>query len=189
MSDLVVGPDDVECWRRVGSTNGKLHFKKGCQYAGDEAERKALSSFTADYDKCSLCWPTVSTGLRQVMRDEEIQNIRHFEGWAIGTIVLAEKKDGRRLRSRHLISEKDRVEKCWIELFNGKGRAGEFGGVKAFAIRDAGAPHTEEYPVPGYFETYAFAHRDAFVESSQEGGWYVEEWETPEEPDYGEAAP
>lgn len=103
-----------------------------------------------------------------VLREEELQNIEDRRGWAIGTVVKDEQGD-----------VTDRIEKAFIELQNGRGRAGAFGGLKFLAVNDDGE----------YEEAYAFATREAYGESEQHLGWYVEEFTDPEDPDYGQAAP
>lgn len=179
---------EVTVYRAVGFGGGRnagtLHIKEGCQYIKKAGKHNdpPLSAFTRDYNKCSVCWPEVPDAIREVHRDEEIENMRHFDGWAIGSIALMESG---------IVA--GYVEDCWIELFNGEGRGREFGGVKAFAELEADDPKAEAIPgiegTEGYFETYAFATKEALELSRQTEGWYVDEWEIPEEPDYGEPAP
>lgn len=180
----------------------KLHFTDDpdeCRYIGRIEQKGNITANdlchfpAADPENlCDVCWPAVPDAVRAVHTDEEIENMVLFRGWALGTVVLAEKRDGRRLDPDELVDENDRIEGAWIELMNGEGRAGEFGGVKAFADVP-GSPHAEEIAgidgTEGYFETYAFATPEAFKASSQKRGWYVGEWIAPKQPDYGEAAP
>lgn len=178
-------PGEVSVWRAVGhgggKTSGALHITDDCPYIkrADNPTRKRLGNFPAHYSKCSKCWPVVPEGFEEVLRPEEIQNMRHFKGWAIGSVTYVDEGN----------VGADRVEDCWIELLNGEGRAGEFGGVKAFNRREMEAPRTLDFPVEGYFEVYGFATPEAFEASSQTSGWYVDEWETPGQPDFGRAAP
>jgi hypothetical protein len=70
------------------------------------------------------------------------------------------------------------IDDAIIELFNGDGRAGQFGGVK-FLAEDDGE----------YEESYAYATKQAFENSGKKTGWYVEEYNSPANPDYGKPSP
>lgn len=111
--------------------------------------------------------PTIPPQVEEMLQDSEITNIEDRRGWAIGTVVLNENG-----------AETRRIEDAIIELFNGEGDAGVFGGVK-FLASDGGE----------YEEAYAFATRDAFEDSTQDEGWYVAEWTDPANPNYGQPAP
>lgn len=109
----------------------------------------------------------IPKSIREVLHVPELNNIRNRNGWAKGNVTLFE---GDETRREH--------EGVIIELFNGEGTAGEFGGVKFMAATDG-----------GLIENYAFATKDAYVHSDQATGWVVTEWTDPEDPDYGEPAP
>lgn len=178
----------------TGSENrSTIHWLDGddddkCQYVSrmernGNVKPRPLSIYHPDAaELCSECWPAVPEKIEVLMQDDEVENMRLFRGWALGNIEMV--KEGEVTR---------RIEGCWIELFNGVGRAGKFGGVKAYAAIDPESELGEKIPglveAGGYFETYAFATREAFEASSQLRGWYVDEWVSPPEPVYGEAAP
>lgn len=74
--------------------------------------------------------------VRDVMEEQEIENMLSFTGWATGTVVeLDENGDVETV-----------FEDAWIELFNGKGLARDFGGIKFFAVKDG--EYTEAYGYP-----------------------------------------
>lgn len=99
--------------------------------------------------------------IQEYMHDEELENMRNLDGWAVGTVVQI--IDG---------AVTKRIEDAWIELFNGEGRAGEFEGVRFLAV------HEDEYE-----ESYAYSSAAAMGEKKT--AWCVEEWKEPEEPDIG----
>lgn len=109
----------------------------------------------------------VSPVVAEKLREDELQNINQRDGWAVGTVVLCVEGNVTR-----------RIEEAYIELFNGAGRAGQFGGVKFLA------EHNNEYE-----ESYAYATEKAFNNSSEDEGWYVESFTSPSNPDYGQPAP
>lgn len=104
----------------------------------------------------------------EVLSSEDIEDIGNREGWAIGTVVLSREGEG----------DVRRIENAFIELFNGEGLAGRFGGVRFLAV-DGGE----------YEESYAYANRGALTNSRTDEGWYVEEFTSPKNPNYGKAAP
>ena len=110
----------------------------------------------------------IPESVEEMLTPEEIENIENRDGWAIGDVVLVENGN---------VGEQT-IEDAVIELFNGEGAAGEFGGVR-FMAETAG----------DYTEAYAYATVDAFEQSGGEDGWYVESWTDPEDPDYGDPAP
>lgn len=117
--------------------------------------------------------------IRRFHRDDEIRNMDHLFGWAIGTVV--EVRDGEEERT---------IEDAWLELFNGEGTAGEFGGVRFHAVIDPEeARHQDVKDLDGYIESYAYGTRDAFEERDRSDGWYVSEYQHPEDPDIGAPAP
>lgn len=122
--------------------------------------------------------PEIPEPIRDIMRDEEVENMRNLDGWAVGTVTLVER--GATIRS---------IDNAWIELFNGAGRAGSFGGVRFMAIDESKPAEAEvAYIDPQYEEAYAYATADDFdVDSST--GWYVEQYDVPDDPDYGAPAP
>lgn len=87
--------------------------------------------------------------IREIMQDGEIGNMRNLCGWAVGRVSrqdTAVNPDG---------PDVEVLDEAWIELFNGKGRAGESaeqsagstvedrrssksGGVRFMAVDDAG---------------------------------------------------
>lgn len=105
--------------------------------------------------------------IRDVLHTPELANLRDREGWAKGEIALIEDTE---------VSEE--IDEVFLELFNGEGTAGEFGGVRAYAVTDG-----------NYRENYAYATREAFDESEQVAGWVVTKWTDPVDPDYGDPAP
>lgn len=107
--------------------------------------------------------------ITELMREEEIENIQNRNGWAVGTVVQSS-------REGEIV---ETIEPAFIELFNGEGLAGVFGGVKFLAVDGDGE----------YRESYAYATRDAFENSQGGAGWYVESFTDPEDPDYGQPAP
>lgn len=109
--------------------------------------------------------PDIPEQIREMMRDEEIENMQSLDGWAVGTVAPIEEDEVRTVT--------ERIENAWIELFNGAGRAGEFGGVRFMAIDSDGE----------YREAYAYPDRDSL--DGNEPGWYVAEYDAPENPDVG----
>lgn len=104
--------------------------------------------------------------IENVMRQEEIENMRSLDGWAIGTVVQTD-WDGEVVH---------RFDDAWVELFNGDGRAGRFGGVRFMTVDDG-----------DYEEAYAYAGRTA-AEGSHPC-YYVETWTEPEFPEIGPRSP
>lgn len=105
--------------------------------------------------------------IRELLSDEEIENIENRNGWALGIVVLSENGD-----------EAERFEGAVIELLNGDGRAGDFGGVNFLAVADGELR-----------EAKAYATREAFENSSRDSGWFVEKYTDPEDLGYGQPAP
>lgn len=96
--------------------------------------------------------PEIPDEIASMMRDDEIENMRNLDGWAVGTVVLVGDETSRR------------IEDAWIELFNGEGRAGEFGGTRFMAIDDG-----------EYEEAYAYGSKEAM--GDRDIGWYVESYD------------
>jgi len=107
--------------------------------------------------------------IRDLLRDGEVENIRNRDGWAIGTATLVE--DGE--------VGAETIDNACIELFNGDGLSGVFGGVRFMGVDDEGE----------YEESYAYATREAFEQTGKDNGWFIESYADPEDPDYGEPAP
>lgn len=105
--------------------------------------------------------------LKRVLTDDEVENIRNRDGWALGTIALFDK--GERQQTH---------EDAYIELFNGDGGAGQFGGVKAHAVESGELT-----------EVYAYATLECFEAGRAHNKWVVTEYTDPEDPDYGEPMP
>lgn len=105
--------------------------------------------------------------IREIMQDGEIGNMRNLCGWAVGRVARQDttaNPDG---------PDIEVLDEAWIELFNGKGRAGEFGGVRFMAVDDDGE----------YREAYAYPSRkDLF---GNEPGWYVQKFYQPTNPEIG----
>lgn len=109
----------------------------------------------------------IPQSVAEKLRDQEIENIQNRNGWAIGKVVLI--RDGEQTRE---------IDDAIIELFNGDGKAGDFGGVK-FLAEDDGE----------YEESYAYATKRALEQSGKQTGWYVAEYTNPANPDYGKPSP
>lgn len=99
--------------------------------------------------------PEIPEQIRDVMREEEIENIRNLDGWAFGPVGC---RDGGHT--------KEVIADAWIELFNGDGRAGTFGGVRFMAVDQTGE----------YREAYAYGS-EAALEQNTDTGWFVIEYE------------
>lgn len=106
--------------------------------------------------------PEIPEQIEELMQSGELGNMRNLVGWAVGTVV----------KTDSLGNEVERYEDAWVELFNGKGRAGEFGGVRFMAVED------DEYE-----EAYAYPDEQSF--RGNEPGYYVTEWRVPDHPDVG----
>ena len=116
--------------------------------------------------------------IREILEDDEIANAHRRKGWATGTAV--------RLDEHGEVAE--RLEDVWIELFNGYGRAGVFGGVRVMWADDS-----VDYEDPwdeddGFTEEYAFATAYAGVEEGDPPYWYIESYNE-SDVDYGVPAP
>lgn len=109
----------------------------------------------------------IPDSIREVLDDDEIENIENRNGWAFGTVVLSVNGE-----------VEERLEDALIELYNGQGTAGRFGGVGVMATSPEGDR-----------EFKAYATKEAFEERGRDEGWYVEEYTDPTNPDYGQAAP
>lgn len=110
----------------------------------------------------------IPDAVQEKLTEDEIQNITNRNGWAIGTVALSEHGEITR-----------RIEYAYIELFNGDGGAGLFGGVKFLAEDKNGE----------YEEAYAYATPEAFQRQNKNTGWYVESFTDPEHPRYGKPEP
>lgn len=110
--------------------------------------------------------PEIPDEIQEMMNSEERRNMRNLDGWAVGTVIQVN-------TIGNIIG---RYTGAWIELFNGQGRAGEFGGVK-FMWAVCGA-YEEAYAYPN--ERSAQGHEPCYV---------VEEFTHPENPDVGREVP
>jgi len=112
--------------------------------------------------------PVVPDEIADMMYDEELDNMRTLDGWAIGSVE----------HRNQLGCTDDRFEEAWIELFNGAGRALDIGGVRFMAVR--GGELTE---------AYAYATLDASVGNLP--CYCVVEYDRPPEQDvdYGKPGP
>jgi hypothetical protein len=117
--------------------------------------------------------PEIPDRIEELMRDEEIENMRNLDGWAVGTVALVEK--GTEIAS---------VDDAWIELFNGEGRAGQFGGVRFMALCEEQAMDDFDE----YLEAYAYGSFSSF-RANAGTGWYVKRYDHPDDPDVGQEAP
>lgn len=111
--------------------------------------------------------PEIPVAIEELMRDEELRNMRNLDGWAVGTAIQVNKIG-------NIIGLYD---EAWIELFNDDGRAGEFGGVKFMWANDDGA----------YKEAYAYPNERS--ERGHEPCYVIEEFTHPENPNVGQEAP
>lgn len=109
----------------------------------------------------------IPPAITEILMDEELENIRNRTGWAIGVVVQDDNG-----------TEQRRIEDAVIELLNGAGGAGAFGGVKFLATEGGSLTEAD-----------AFATEEAYRESSQSEGWYVAEWTDPGNPNYSQPAP
>jgi hypothetical protein len=96
-----------------------------------------------------------------MMEPEEIDNMRNFTGWALGTIQLLNKNG-------NIVETRDTV---WIELLNGEGRARTFLGVKFIYENKVGAVS----------EGYAYESMRLALENKP--AWFVTEIEHPSDVD------
>lgn len=110
--------------------------------------------------------PDIPDVIQEMMQDKEVENMRNLDGWAVGTVVLIE-----------MGSQKQTIHDAWIELFNGEGCAGEFGGVRFMGKNGDGR----------YQEAYAYGTEEAMDHRST--GWYVESYDYPDDPNVGDPAP
>lgn len=98
--------------------------------------------------------PPIPEQIANVMLDDEIENMRAFDGWAHGSVIETEGGD--------IVAE---YEDCWIELFDGGGRAGVFDGVRFMTVSG-----------DGYTEAYAYEDEDAYDASATNTAYYVSEY-------------
>lgn len=125
--------------------------------------------------------------IRDVMREDEIENMENLDGWATGRVALQE-------ITANPEHDDEVLDNAWIELFNGEGLAGEsaeqsagstvedrrsskFGGVRFMAVDDDGE----------YREAYAYPDRKSL--HGNEPGWYVQKFYQPTDPDVGPRYP
>lgn len=111
---------------------------------------------------------TIPDEIADLMTDEELAEMRSRNGWAVGTVTEVG-DDGSVLRT---------IEEAWVELFNGEGLSGAFGGVRFQAVDENG----------DYTESYAYATEEAAEENTTPPYWFVESYDT-EDVDYGQPAP
>lgn len=110
--------------------------------------------------------------IQSMLTDEEIANIESRTGWAVGIVQLI--RDG---------EVDETLEPAFIELFNGDGRAGSFGGVRFMAAVD------ESSTPKSFREAYAYATTQAGQQQGGDEYHAVSEYLDPEDPDYGQPAP
>jgi len=108
--------------------------------------------------------------IRDVMREDEIENMENLDGWAVGRVALQE-------ITANPEHDDEVLDDAWIELFNGEGLAGEFGGVRFMAVDADGE----------YREAYAYPDRKSL--HGNEPGWYVQKFYQPTDPDVGPRYP
>lgn len=106
--------------------------------------------------------PEIPEQIESIMQSGELGNMRNLCGWAVGTAVQVDS----------LGNEVERYENAWVELFNGEGRAGEFGGVRFMAVSDG-----------EYEEAYAYPDRESA--EGNEPCYVITEWDVPNHPDVG----
>jgi hypothetical protein len=105
--------------------------------------------------------------IRDMMDEAEIENMESRSGWATGTAKEVN-SDGR-VTTTH--------EGAWIELFNGDGGAGEFGGVRFMAVTDG-----------EYEEAYAYPDREFAERHSDPPYFYIASFNE-DDVDYGKPIP
>lgn len=88
----------------------------------------------------------------EIMRSEEIKNMRNLRGWVVGNVELVVNGD-----------RKDYIEDVWIEIFDGNGTAGEFDGCRFMGVDESGS----------YRESYAFIGDKPF-DPETDTGWHVD---------------
>lgn len=109
---------------------------------------------------------TIPEQIAQIMTGVEIENMKALDGWAVGDVVETNER-GQVVNT---------YEDAWAELFNGAGRAGEFGGVRFMSV-DGG----------DYHEAYAYPSEE--TADGNHPCYYVIEWIEPEEPAVGRQYP
>lgn len=109
---------------------------------------------------------TIPDQIRDVLRPDEIEEMKALRGWATGTVKLLE--GGGEVNKGYA--------DAWIELFNGDGSSSAFGGVRFMAVGPDGE----------YQEAYAYPARE-HAEGS-EPAWFVAEFDQ-EGVDYGDPVP
>jgi hypothetical protein len=86
--------------------------------------------------------PEIPEQIESIMESGELGNMRNLCGWAVGTIIECRIDNGTLVTIEH--------GEAWVELFNGEGRAGEFGGVRFMAVWN-----------DTYHEAYAYPDEDS----------------------------
>jgi hypothetical protein len=109
--------------------------------------------------------------LIEILTDEELENLQSRTGWAIGTIQLIEDRENEDGEDENRVVKRE-LSDCPIELLNGRGTAGRFGGMNAFAVDTDGK----------FMEVKAYGSIDAFDVSSKSSGWVVTEYTDPADP-------
>lgn len=110
----------------------------------------------------------IPSRIREMMADEEVENMRNRDGWATGTVKRVD-DDGEVVET---------FEDAWIELFNGAGRAGNFGGVR-FQWADPDVDYDPDEPWAddgGYEEAYAYPTREHADGNTSPPFYFVAEW-------------
>jgi hypothetical protein len=106
--------------------------------------------------------PDIPEQIEELMQSDELGNMRNLCGWAVGDVVEVNPQ-GKAVES---------YSDAWVELFNGEGRAGRFGGVRFMVVSD------------GEYEE-AYAYPDEESAHGNEPCYYVTEWIVPDQPDVG----
>lgn len=116
--------------------------------------------------------------IRELLSDDEIAELEDRNGWAIGTVAMMN-VDG---------EIEQELDNAVIELFNGDGGAGEFGGVR-FTWVDPEVDYEEAWEDQGYQEAYAHASKEALERNGTLPSWFVKEFTDPEKPYVGQESP
>lgn len=106
--------------------------------------------------------------IKDVLSDDEIENFTNRTGWAVGTVVKVN-SDGT------VVNE---YRNCMIELLNGEGLAGEFGGVRVYTAESTNDFH----------EFYAYPEKRIAEENAEAPYCYVREFQN-KDVDVGIASP
>lgn len=116
--------------------------------------------------------------IQELLESDEVEEIENREGWAFGTVAL-KNEDG---------EIEQELEGAVIELFNGEGGAGKFGGVR-FMWVDEDVDYVEPWEEAGLVEAYAHGDDASLDKHGSLPSWFVKEWTDPENPRVGKASP